>query len=198
MRDTRYADADLPFIVQRAREGDPQAFESLAAAYRDRIYRWALVRTGDEDDAEDAAQEALVRLHRGLRKYSGRSGFESWLYAVVRSAAEDVRRSAERASRLKTRLREHRAPATAVGAPDAEDRMEARRMRDRLLVFLRDLPPRQREAMDLVDFQGVGHAEAANRMQIGDVTLRTHLFRARRALRARLLLEEGWGSGADE
>ena len=68
MTEPRNPEADLARLIRQARGGDASAFERLAGAYRDRIYRWALVRTGDEDDAEDATQEALVRLHRGLGK----------------------------------------------------------------------------------------------------------------------------------
>jgi RNA polymerase sigma factor (sigma-70 family) len=67
------------------------------------MYRWALVRTGDEDDAEDATQEALVRLFRGLGRYGGKARFETWLFSVVRSAAADVQRGRARTLRLKGR-----------------------------------------------------------------------------------------------
>jgi RNA polymerase sigma-70 factor (ECF subfamily) len=178
-------------LIRRAREGDPAAFEHIVAAYRDRMYRWAVVQMGEVDDAEDATQEALVRLHRGLRRYEGRAGFESWLYAVVRSAVADIRR--KKARRLEMRNRYSflgGRDAVADPAPVLE-RLDRRRLADRVAFFLRSLPARQREAMDLVDLQGVAPADAAARLGIADATLRTHLFRARRSLRTRLLSEEG-------
>jgi len=180
-------ETDLPFLIRRARAGDPVAFEALAGAYRDRIYRWALVRTGDEDDAEDATQEALVRLHRGLRRFSGGARFETWLYSVVRSATADVQRRRARGLRLKDRYAVWGASPAVTDTPQLVERLETRRLVGLVKTFVEELPARQREAMDLVDLQGIGQAEAAARLGVSPATLRTHLFRARRAMRTRLL-----------
>jgi len=96
--------ADAAFLVRRAQAGEREAFDRLVRVYRDRIFRWALVRTGDVDDAEDATQEALVRLHMGLRKFRGASRFETWLYAITRSAAADVVRRGKSRKRMKERF----------------------------------------------------------------------------------------------
>jgi RNA polymerase sigma-70 factor (ECF subfamily) len=186
----RSPETELPFLIRQARAGDPSAFERLAGSYRDRIYRWALVRTGDEDDAEDATQEALVRLHRGLEKFDGRSRFETWLYSVVRSATADVQRRKAKSLRLRARFATWGSPETAADPLPVVDGLEVRRIGALVKVFLEALPARQREAMDLVDLQGVGQAEAAERLGVSPATLRTHLFRARRAIRARLLAAE--------
>lgn len=194
MTQSRQPAADLPFLIRRAREGDPAAFDRIVALYRDRMYRWALVQMGEADDAEDATQEALVRLHRSLRRYDGRARFESWLYAVVRSAVADMRRKTARTLRLRQRYSSLGSPAAAADPAPVLERLERRRLAGRVAVFLRTLPVRQREALDLVDLQGVAPSEAAARLGIADATLRTHLFRARRALRGRLLNEEQAGS----
>lgn len=196
MSDPRNPETDLTFLIRQARAGDVSAFERLAGSYRDRIYRWALVQTGDEDDAEDAAQEALIRLHRGIGTFDERAHFETWLYVVVRRASVDVRRRRGRSQRLRERFAwgasEPLAEATAV-----VEGLEARRIGLLVKQFFEVLPPRQREAMDLVDLQGLGHAEAAERMAITRATLRTHLFRARRVIRCRLLEVEPGIEGAE-
>ena len=74
---------------------------------------------------------------------------------------------------------------------DPEERavagIDAGRSAALLQVFLKDLPARQREALYLVDVEGLDPGEAAARLGANSATLRTHLFRARRTLRARLL-----------
>ena len=190
MTESRNPETELPFLIRQARAGDPSAFERLAGSYRDRIYRWALVRTGDEDDAEDATQEALVRLHRGLERFDGRSRFETWLYSVVRSATADVQRRKAKSLRLRERFAAWGLPETATDPLPVVDGLEVRRVGGLVRVFLEALPARQREAMDLVDLQGVGQVEAAERMGVSPGTFRTHLFRGRRAIRARLLVAE--------
>lgn len=190
MTEPRNPETELPFLIRQARAGDPSAFEKLAGAYRGRIYRWALVRTGDEDDAEDATQEALVRLHRGLGRFDGRSRFDTWLYTVVRSATADVQRRKGKILRLRERFAARGAGEAAAEPHPVVEGLEARRIGGLVRVFLESLPARQREAMDLVDLQGVGQTEAATRLGVSPATLRTHLFRARRTMRARLLAVE--------
>ena len=185
----------LPFLIRRAQTGDPDAFSRIVCRYRDRIFRWALVRTGDEDDAEDAAQETLVRLHAGLRKFRGGSSFETWLYAITRNAAADIMRRRKSRLRMTLRLAELGDGREATTSPDPLETVFARRIEDVVREFLTQLPTRQREAVDLVDLQGLSPAEAASLTGANAATLRTHLFRGRRALRQRLL-DAGAAEGA--
>lgn len=195
MRESRKPDADLAFLIRRAQAGDAQAFEGIARTYRDRMYRWALVRTGDEDDAEDAAQEALVRLHRGLGRFRGAARFETWVYAVTRSAVADVLRRRNRGRRLKERFT-MLSEARSVGPDDMLEQVQSRRLAGLVVSFLRDLPPRQREAVDLVDMQGLSPAEAAARLALSPGTLRVHLHRGRHRLRILWLQRSGGEEGA--
>ena len=181
------AEEDLPFLIRRAQAGDPDAFERLVREYRDRIFRWALVRTGDVDDAEDATQEALVRVHRGLRKYRGESRFETWLYSVTRSAAADITRRRKGTRNMKARFSRLAESGSTADSAGLLDRVAARQLAEHVRGFLEQLPPRQREAVDLVDLQGLEPGEAAALLGSNPATLRTHLFRGRRALRCRLL-----------
>ncbi len=186
MRDSRQPDADLRFVIRRAQAGDPRAFKSLVEEYRARIYRWALVRTGDEDDAEDATQEALVRLHQGLPRFRLASSFETWLYAITRSAAADMLRSRKRKQAVKDRYA-RLGQMDGSTEEDPIDRLALREAAALVRRFLEDLPPKQREAFDLVDLQEMKPSEAAALAGSNPATLRTHLLRARRALRGRLL-----------
>ena len=75
------------------------ALERLLRRCRGTIYQWALVQTGEAADAEDVAQEVLIKLHTSLGRYAGRSRFTTWLYQVTRNEALNLRR------RLRSRLR---------------------------------------------------------------------------------------------
>lgn len=175
----------LEAIALRARGGDERAFAELATAVRGQVQRWALVRTGDADDAEDVAQTVVIRLHRHLHAFEGRSRFTTWLYRLTASAALDWVKGRGR------RERAHLASADEAGVAAAtEDRIAAmENARQAALVrrFFAELPGRQREVFDLVDLQGHTPAEAAEMLEIEAVTARAHLFRARRAIRERIL-----------
>lgn len=188
--------ASAPSLIARARRGDTTAFTELVRSSRSLIYRWSVVATGDPDDAEDVTQEVLVRLHAGLGRYRVGSRFTSWLYRITRNAATDRLRSRGRQRRLRAKGRHMHTPATG-DAPD--DRVMHRETERIVRAFLEALPDRQRQALDLIDLQGHSPAEAAALLGLGAGTVRTHLHRARRTLRSRLLdghpeLLEGLGT----
>lgn len=183
-------------LIRGAQAGEGAAFEGLVRRYYGQIYRWAVARTGDRDDAEDVTQETLVRLHRHLPSFDGRSRFGTWLYQVTRSAAADLHRKRERHERLAVRAR-HRSPA-AVDPRSDEAVTDEKRASGLVKAFLEELSERQREVFDLVDLQGFSTVEVSEMLAMEPVTVRSHLFRARKAIRKKLLegypeLVEGYG-----
>jgi RNA polymerase sigma-70 factor (ECF subfamily) len=178
--------ASAPPLIARARRGDTAAFTELVRSCRSLIYRWSVVATGDPDDGEDVTQEVLVRLHSHLGRYRTGSRFTNWLYRVTRNAATDRLRTRTRQRRLRD---ESRAMYTAATGNSPEARV-IHDETDRIVrSFLEALPARQRQALDLIDIQGHSPAEAAAMLGLGAGTVRTHLHRARRTLRTRLLVQ---------
>ena len=169
---------------------------------RDRVQRWALVRTGDLDEAEDVTQEVLLRMDRYLETFDGRARFTTWLYRVTANTAASRRRRRvrERAvggagalregetsgTGLPTTIARERA-ASADPALAALDRIESKRLAALVRHFFEELPARQREVFDLADLQGHAPAEVAEMLELHPGTVRTHLHRARRTIRKRML-----------
>jgi RNA polymerase sigma-70 factor (ECF subfamily) len=161
------------------------AFERLVRGHYDQIYRWALVQTGDPDEADDVTQEVLVTLHRKLRTFGGRSRFTSWLFQVTRNAALQHRRKLGRMLRIKQRATEVHAEEQEVD--DRVSELDGARLADVVGTLFRDLPLRQREVFDLADLQGYSPTEIAGILRMNPVTVRANLCKARRALRSALL-----------
>lgn len=172
-------------LVDRARAGSEDAFRDLVERCRVRIYRWALAATGDPDDADDVTQETVIRLYRRLDSFRGESHFQTWLYRVVRNAASGVMRKRRRHERKKERMALFDRVESESETPIA--RLVAREIRSVVRALFRELPERQRAVFDLVDLQGVAPMEAAQMLDMKPVTARAHLFRARRAIRERIL-----------
>ena len=172
-------------MVDRARSGDERAFAELATAVRGQVHRWALVRTGDADDAEDVAQTVVIRLHRHLHAFEGRSRFTTWLYRLSASAALDWVKG--RGRRERAHLASADPGALSAATDDRISALENERTAALVRSFFAELPARQREVFDLVDLQGFTPAEAGEMLEIEGVTARAHLFRARRAIRERIL-----------
>jgi len=87
-------------LVRRAQAGESAAREELLTCCHGTIRRWARVLTEDQDEADDVAQEVLIRVALRLDRYAGRSRFTTWLYQVTRNTALGLRR------RVTRRLRE--------------------------------------------------------------------------------------------
>ena len=164
-------------LVARALAGDRTAFGVLVERYAASVRRVALAVLGDPDDADDAAQDALLAALTNLRQYDAARPFGPWRMRVVANAATDRRR------RRRVRHTEPLDPRLAAGsvAPDAETQRRA--LRQRLLEALAQLPERRRIAVVLFDVEGYSHAEIAHVLGIPEGTVRSEVFHARRALR---------------
>jgi len=163
--------------VARALAGDRAAFGILVERYAASVRRVALAVLGDPDDADDAAQDALLAALTNLRQYDAARPFGPWLMRVVANAATDRRR------RRRVRHTEPLDPRLAAGgvAPDAETQRRA--LGQRLREALAQLPERRRIAVVLFDVEGYSHAEIAHVLGIPEGTVRSEVFHARRALR---------------
>jgi RNA polymerase sigma-70 factor (ECF subfamily) len=181
-------------LVARAGSGDEKALTTLAELAYPRVRRWARVQLGDGADADDLTQEVLIKMIRSLSSFHGDAAFETWLYAMTRNAARDSFRARSRETRR------HEDPRTVVALrpdpePDPDRRVERAEARERLLEAFGHLPTRQREAFDLVELQGLSAREAAEILDIEPVSVRAHLFKARRAIRTLILAVEGEATG---
>ena len=84
---------DLDALIARAQDGDVRAFEELLASHLPQVRRFARAFAVSEPDADDLAQEALIKAYKSLRLFRYQSAFSSWLYAIVRNAFLDAARS---------------------------------------------------------------------------------------------------------
>ncbi len=181
-----------PKLIGEAKSGDRDALARLVEAAYPLVKRWALVQTGDPSDADDLAQDVMIRMIRKLDTWTAESRFESWLYAMVRNAALDGFRKQKRKRRAAhdPRVWEALIPSSA---PDPGLAVEAGELRIMLNTFFEELPNRQRELFDLVELQGFSAVEAAELTGVEPVTVRAHLFKARRRIRSRILEQEESG-----
>lgn len=182
-------DDEVADLIPAAQRGGTAARDELLRRCHRTIYRWALVLTGDRDEAEDVAQEALVRVYRHLSGFSGRARFTTWLYRLTRNTALGLRRQVMSRLRLARRFGEHVVATPPVPEEDPVARVQRTDLLERVTTLFLELPVRQREVFHLADMEGFTAAEIGEQLGMKPVTVRAHLLRARRALRARLLEE---------
>jgi len=144
------------------------------------VRRVARAVTGDDHDADDAAQEAFLSALDRIETYDRGRPFGPWLMRIATNAAIDLLR------RLAVRRAEV-LPETARSpgrSPEADAAVAE--MRERIRVALAALPERQRMAVVLFDVEGYPHADIAELLGIPEGTARSDVFHGRRALRQAL------------
>jgi RNA polymerase sigma-70 factor (ECF subfamily) len=166
-------------LVDRARNGDLDAFELIVRARMDAVYRLTSAILGDEADARDAAQETFVAAWRQIRRLREPERFDAWLQRVAVNASRMTLRA-----RGRRRVRE--IPASQVVALAAHvgadtDRGPAADAA-RLDAALRLLPVDQRSILVLHHLDGRPLAEIAAILEIPVGTAKSRLFHARAAL----------------
>ena len=167
-------------LVGRARAGDEMAFGALVERYMRSAYAVALAVTGRHENAQDAAQEALLVALQRLEECRSPEKFAGWLMMIVRNRARNlVRREVLRDT--------DQVPESASSAtPTPERDMETVELRQSLADALGGLPEIQREIVLLHDLEGWKHGEIADRLGLPSGTVRSHLHFARKALRGAL------------
>ena len=181
-------DSKLDELVALARAGSRTAFDALAWRVRDRVRGWAAQLTRDPDDAEDVAQLVLLRLHRQVAEFEGRSRFTTWLYAVTKSVVLSQRVRDRRREALSAARADELMPAqaqTEMGAVPETD--HAARGMSELIALSACAHRGEREVFELGDLRGMNAPEIAKRLNVKAVTVRTQLMRARRKIRLRML-----------
>jgi len=176
----RIPEQDEAALVARVRAGDRTAFGVLAERYAGVARRVARAVLGDPDDADDAAQDALLSALVKLDQYDPRRPFGPWLLRIVANAATDRRR------RRKVRRAESLDPALVAGGTRPDAAAEQRALAERLRGALAELSERRRLAVVLFDVEGYSHAEIARILGIPEGTVRSEVFHARRRLRVLL------------
>jgi len=174
--------------VERARAGDAAAFRRLVERYRDRAYGLALRVIGSAPEAEEAAQDAFVRAWRALAGFRGEAAFSTWIHRIVIRCALDASASLRARRARETGLDAAASvPMASVASrnPDGSGRL-ARRLEG----LLASLSEAERSVVALYYYEDRSVAEVARTLDMPAGTVKTHLHRARAALRRGWMREE--------
>lgn len=173
-------DAELLAQVQRAREGDLDAFCYVATAFRKQALAMARSVVTDPHRAEDAVQEALLSAFRKLPQLERPEAFPGWLATVVRREA--IRRGRRGADLLEV---PHTVPDATTPEPSAS--LEGAEVRAAVRDAVRTLRPKARDVIERFYLQGRSVEETARELGVPVGTVKRRLFEARQRLRSRLV-----------
>jgi RNA polymerase sigma-70 factor (ECF subfamily) len=167
-------------LVERAQNGDREAFEHIYRREVGRIHALCWRLTGDADLAEELTQEAFVRAWRKLHQFSGRSALSTWLHRLTVNVVMTDHR-------VHSRRRRRQLPLDQMGSEPHADRRAATEAGLDLERAIATLPPRARTVFVLHDVEGYKHAEIAELADMAVGTSKAQLHRARKLLRKALL-----------
>jgi RNA polymerase sigma-70 factor (ECF subfamily) len=162
-------------LLDRSRRGEQAAFEELVELTHRRVFTLAYRLVGDRHEAEDVAQDAYLRMYRGLPGFRGDSSFETWLYRITANAAVSRLR---RRGRFGDLLDD---PDDAVDVPDEAgvDPVD----RDEIQRALFALPVAQRTVLVMRDAYGFSIREIAEELELTEGAVKVRIHRARRRLK---------------
>ena len=170
-----------PELLARCKRGDRRAFEELVRTTNRRVYSLSYRLVGDRGDAEDVAQEAYLRIFRGLAGFREEAAFETWMYRIVTNCAMSHLR---RRGRFGDVFKDDEQPET----PTPDRAQEITVQRDDLARGLATLPAGQRSVLLLKDVYGLSVREIAQEVGIEEGAVKVRLHRARKRLKE--MLEE--------
>ena len=169
--------------IERAKQGDAEAFETLYDLHRRRVYSLCLRMTANTAEAEDLTQEAFLQLFRKIGTFRGESAFSTWLHRMaVNVVLMRLRKKGLPLVPLEDTVEtEEEGPKKELGAPDAVlagsvDRMELQRA-------VEALPPGYRSIFVLHDVEGYEHNEIATLVGCSIGNSKSQLHKARMKLR---------------
>ena len=171
-------------LVERARNGEINAYEALVQQYQELAFRVAYQVTGDAADAEDAAQEAFVNAYYALGRFRAGAPFRPWLCRIVANEARNRRTSAQRRTVLAQRALVAQSSGDSAQSPEAA--AEADEFRSTLVATLRTLREDDRLILAYRLFFDLSEAEMAEALKCPRGTVKSRLSRALARLRAAL------------
>ncbi len=189
-----YPGLDDEELMQRLSYRDLTAFRALYNRYGNLVYSTALRVVRDAQIAEDMTQEIFLRIWRKPQSYLPQRGrFATWLISVARNRAVDEIRSRNRRFRHETASPEEQ--ERELPAPERNDpalTAELSDQRRRILAALAEIPPEQRQIIELAYFGGFTQQEIAQRLSQPLGTVKTRIRLGMQKLRAALLAELRW------
>ena len=189
---------ELRAWIAQAQDGDVRAFERLMAAHLSQVRRFARAFARSDADADDLAQEALVKVYKSLRSFRFQSPFPTWLYSVVRHVFIDNTRGRVG----QARAREQALDDEHAQLPDTTDTphesLARGEERQRLWRALRQLPVDFRTSVVLFDVEGHTYEEVAALEGIAMGTVKSRISRGRALLRTLLTDEQAQGTSSRE
>ena len=183
--------ADERSLIGQAIQGDTGAFEQLVLQHQKAVYNLALRMAGNPEDAQDLAQEAVLKAWRGLKFVQFESAFSTWLYRLTSNTCIDFLRKQKKQKQVSTTFLNEDEEAEEYSLPDPEplpeEQVLMREQKEEIARAMDRLEVEYREILTLRVIQGLSYIEIGDILGLKEGTVKSRLARAREKIRRELL-----------
>jgi RNA polymerase sigma-70 factor (ECF subfamily) len=176
-------------LMQRVCRDEPDAFAALMRQLHPRVFGHLLHVLHDRQEAEDGAQDVFLRLYRSRKRYAPTARFSTWLFHITQNVARNVLRRRRRQHWLRVGLLPDDEGSVLPASPSPSDRLERHEMIERVRYALAGLLARQRQALEMHEFQHCSCAEIAAALAVTPEAAKSLLHRARLQMRVILTVD---------
>lgn len=172
--------ADQRDLLKKAQAGDKAAFKELIKPYMPRLYGLAYQLTQRYEEANDVAQETIIKAYRSIANFRGDSEVFTWLSRILRNTVlDEVKRAVNRYEEATETLPE-------VLDNSLEKDQEHRELQGLVGEAIQELSPKLKDPLVMYDIEGYSYEEIASILEINVGTVKSRLSRARETLRQKL------------
>jgi len=171
---------DEDTLVEEILQGKHSSFELLLQPYRQGFLNMAYRITGDSEEAKEVCQEALLKIFKYLKSFKKGRSFKTWSYKVLVNTSYDYLRNKKKFSRVI----ESQKAASVYVVPEIEQKIWINQMKEKIQNMLDILSPKEKAVFLLRDSEGLSVKEASLVLGCSQISVRTHLSRARQKIKA--------------
>jgi len=172
--------------MRRVAEGDEAAFTELVGKYKNPVHAFVYRMLGDTDEADDVAQEVFIKLYRTADLYEPRAKFTTWLFAIANHLATDRLRKRQRRRTFTGNEAETAIQNATDPKGNPAQRLAGEEQAAAVQRAIGQLPPDQRTALVLCEYEEMSYAEIAEVMRCSVKSVESRLYRAKQFLRDKL------------
>ena len=181
-------DATEKKLIELSVSGDIEAFETLIQSHQKKVYNIALRMTKNHEDAQELAQDAIVRAFTSIGKFRGDSSFSTWLYRITMNVCTDFLRKRNKAvvismeqgavandSQQSIQIEEE--------APGPDELVEKNQLKKMVRDAMDSLSDEHRQVLILRDIMDLSYKEIADTLNVNEGTIKSRINRARSGLK---------------
>ena len=178
-------------LIERVRQGDKMAFDTLVTKYERRVFRLVMRLLGNPSEAEDVVQETFIKAYRALPQFRGDSAFYTWLYRIGINTARNFLDTRGRQVPFSADIRAedvsfHEEGGNLRDIETPESVLASKQVAQTVSMAMDELPEDLRTAWSLREIEGLSYDEIASVMACPIGTVRSRIFRARESIATRL------------